>query len=267
MLLAVSLAGCASSSSGLPADGGGDDVVVPDAAEDAVGDGFPTGAIAFFLDTQCPTGWELHADAVGRTIVPSPGPEAGEVVGTPLAANEQRGHSHAVEVGVDLGSVSFAGVAGEANHGVARGGAVEGATATDSAVATPPYAQLLVCEKTAPSGNRTAPSGVIAFFAAETCPSPWIGVEPALVGRFLVGLPEGGDPRATFGGPSLAPGEVRSHGHAVTATLDGGSHGIALASGCCAGGYAAAGSHGATASASAATVEMPYLQLLACRAP
>jgi hypothetical protein len=69
---------------------------------------------------------------------------------------------------------------------------------------------------------------------------------------------------AKFGGPPLDPGELRGHTHDLAGTLATSPKGIALASGCCAGGYAKNGSYpfsGATASASAAP---PYLPLVAC---
>jgi hypothetical protein len=256
---------CASSNRGGEPDAHDDGEPVPD-ADEATGDGFPRGAIAFFLDTQCPAGWSLFADGVGRTIVPAAGDDTGVMVGDPLSANEQRGHRHDLGLTVDLPSVSYAGVAGEANHGVARSGNVTGATGTDDAVAGPPYAQLLVCEKTASSGTRIAPAGVIAFFAGPSCPAPWIEATE-LRGRFLVAVPAGGTPGATFGGPPLASGEARAHTHGVTAALTAGSHGIALASGCCASGYGGAGVHAATATAAPAAIDVPYLQLLACSAP
>jgi hypothetical protein len=268
-LCVLVLTACASSRGGVPTDAqsdgdGGDDA--PDGGGGGGGDGFPAGAIAFFLDTQCPSGWSLYDDGVGRTVVPSSGDDAGTTVGEPLTTNEQRAHHHALQLDVDLSSVSYAGVAGEANHGVAQGGAVNGTTATDDSNALPPYSQLRICEKHAqPSADP--PPGVIAFFAAAACPAAWTPAPAALQGRFLVALPSGGTPAATFGGAPLSSGEVRAHTHAATASLSASAHGIALASGCCAGGYGAAGAHGATATAGAAPVDLPYVQLLACVAP
>jgi hypothetical protein len=243
-----------------------DQAPAPDAAV-ASGDGFPEGAIAFFLGTGCPSGWSPFAEGAGRTVVPSAGAEAGTAVGVPQAGNERRAHRHELAVAVELPSISFAGIAGEANHGVARSGVVQGASTTDPGEADLPYVQLLICTRTAPSSGRRAPSGVVAFFAEDACPAPWREAASALRGRLLIGLPADGVAGETFGGAPLTAGEVRTHTHPVSASLGGASHGIALASGCCASGYAAAGPRATTAAAAAAPVDLPYVQLLACVAP
>lgn len=268
LAVAISLAAaCASSSGG----GGGGDI---DAAEEMPidapaggGDGFPRGAISFFLGTLCPAGWSPYAEAVGRTIVPvAASADAGGTAGAALGVNETRAHRHDLTTTVDLPSVSYAGIAGEANHGVSRSGAITGTSRTDETATDVPYVQLRVCRKQADPGERAAPSGVIAFFAGA-CPAPWTPAPAALNGRFLAAKAPGATAGATFGGDPLAPGELRSHAHAVTASLSAPSHGIALAGGCCAGGYGGAGTHAATATAAPAAVDMPYVQLVACVAP
>jgi len=242
------------------------DEPTPDAAP-APGDGLPTGAISYFLATFCPAGWSPYSDAVGRTIVPSAGADAGAAVGNAWAANEQRAHRHDLAVGVDLPSVSYVGIAGGGNNGVTRSGRIDATAVTDDAGDTLPYAQLLVCRKTASAGGRPPPPGVIAFFADATCPPSWIEAPSELQGRFVVALPAGGTSGQTFGGEPLAPGEIRTHTHPVTASVTAGSHGIGLAGGCCAGGYGGAGTHTTATTAVAAATEVPYLQLLACVAP
>ncbi|HUQ01697.1 MAG TPA: hypothetical protein VM261_04340 [Kofleriaceae bacterium] len=258
---------CASSRGG----GGGDDLdageELPVDAAVGGGDGFPRGAISFFLGALCPTGWAPYADAVGRTIVPvAASGDAGMMVGTPLGVNETRAHHHDLAVSVNLPSVSYAGIAGESNHGVSRSGQVDGLAATADAAPDVPYAQLRVCRKSAEPGERAAPSGVIAFFAGA-CPPAWNPAPPAIAGRYLVALPAGGTAGRTFGGDPLTSGELRAHTHTVSGSVAAPSHGIALAGGCCAGGYGGAGTHAATITAGPAPVEMPYLQLSACVAP
>jgi hypothetical protein len=258
---------CASSSGG---DGGSDvdaaEALPTDAAPGA-GDGFPRGAISYFLGSLCPTGWAPYDDAVGRTIVPAAtAAEAGTLVGTPYAVNETRAHRHDLAASVALPSVSYAGIAGEANHGVSRSGAISGTAATAEATPDVPYAQLRVCRKQAEPGERAAPSGVIAFFAGA-CPPAWNAAPAAIVGRFLIALPAGGTAGRTFGGEPLGPGEVRAHTHGVTGSVAAPSHGIALAGGCCAGGYGGAGTHAATITAAPTPVDVPYVALMACVAP
>jgi hypothetical protein len=267
LALVLSLAAaCASSSGG----GNGGDIdasqETPTDAPAGGGDGFPRGAISFFLGTLCPGGWSPYAEAVGRTIVPvAAATDAGGTAGAALGVNETRTHRHALSTSVDLPSVSYAGIAGEANHGVARSGAIAGSSATAETIADVPYVQLRACRKQTDPGERAAPSGVIAFFAGA-CPAPWTPAT-ALTGRYLVAKPTGATGGATFGGDPLAPGELRTHVHAVTATVAAPSHGIALAGGCCAGGYGAAGSRSVNATAAPAAIDMPYVQLVACVSP
>lgn len=268
LAMAGGLAVACASSSG---DGDGDGIDAPVAADiDAPpgnGDGFPQGAVGFFVSTLCPSGWSPYEDAVGRTIVPSEPGDVGVTAGTALMRNERRSHAHDLAVGVDLPAVSYAGIAGEANHGLARGGHVDGTTRTDDTAADIPYVQLLVCRKTTPAGGTPPPSGVIVFFAAGACPESWAQASAELTGRYLVPLPQGGIAGRTFGGAPLASGEERAHTHPVTATLAASSHGIALASNGAAGNYAAAGNHATTTTAQPATAGLPYLQLLACVSP
>jgi hypothetical protein len=265
--LVLSLAAaCASSSGG---DGGGDIDAAEDTPIDApagAGDGFPRGAISYFLGTLCPAGWAPYSEAVGRTIVPvAAAAYAGATAGAALGVNETRAHRHDLSTSVDLPSVSYAGIAGEANHGVARSGAITGASTTAETTTDVPYVQLRVCRKQTDPGERAAPSGVIAFFAGA-CPAPWTPAT-ALTGRYLVAKPAGAMGGATFGGDPLAPGELRTHMHSVTASVAAPSHGIALAGGCCAGGYGAAGSRSVSATAAPAAIDMPYVQLVACVSP
>jgi hypothetical protein len=258
---------CASSGGG----GGGGDVDAAEApAIDAAvggGDGFPRGAISFFLGSLCPGGWAPYDEAVGRTIIPvATASDAGATVGTAFGVNETRAHRHDLAVGVNLPSVSYAGIAGEANHGVARSGQIDGLAATADATPDVPYVQLRVCRKQSDPGERAAPRGVIAFFAGA-CPATWSPASAALVGRYLVAMPAGATAGRTFGGEPLAPGEQRAHRHDVSGSVAAPSHGIALAGGCCAGGYGGAGTHAATITAGPNPVDVPYLQLSACVAP
>jgi hypothetical protein len=102
------------------------------------------------------------------------------------------------------------------------------------------------------------------FFGAAACPDGWVQAE-ATQGRLLVGLPPGAAPGVAFGGAPLAQGERRTHVHAASGTVTAPPHGIALASGCCADGYGAAGDYPWTATSDADAVDFPYLQLLQCR--
>ncbi|HTJ46017.1 MAG TPA: hypothetical protein VL463_28125 [Kofleriaceae bacterium] len=247
-------------------DGGGtvDALSLPDVAPNA-SDPLPTGAISFFLATSCPSGWTSYDAAAGRAIVPS-ATDPTVTSGAPLARNEIRAHHHDAAIGVDLPSTSFAGIAGAANTGVAGAGHVDGAASITDGDAALPYVQLFACKKTAPPNGLSIPGGMVAFFESA-CPTGWLEAPAEWNGRMLVGLPNGGTPGATFGGAPLASGEARTHTHPYTGTVAIPSHGIALVSGCCAGGYASAGDRTISGTTGAGTVDLPYVQLRACVAP
>src|SRR4029079_19388390 len=134
-------------------------------------------------------------------------------------------------------SVDYAGIAGEANHGLGRGGAQPLTVTLDKAKDGLPYVQLLICHKTAAPiiKKGLAPAGSLMFFQSADCPSGW-GRVTTTEGRFLVGLPEKGTAAQSFGGPPLQPGpagqgEKRGHTHEVKGSIATSSHGIALLSG------------------------------------
>ena len=87
-----------------------------------VGDSLPKLAVAFFQRKDCPKGWQPLAMATGRTLVPTVGTDPIDIAsGEPLMEGEDRAHGHAVMTNFNLSTVSYAGIAGEANHGLARG--------------------------------------------------------------------------------------------------------------------------------------------------
>lgn len=205
---------------------------VCEVAECVVGDGMPTGTVAWFEALRCPEGWEQYAPATGRTLVPvGPAGPAGGVWedGAPLASGAEMAHAHAVSGPVTVGAQRFVGVAGGGNPlaspGVytATGGAAEASLGL-------PYLQLLACTKTSPDVMGAPPAGVFAF-AAEVCGPDW---EASAEGadRLVVGVPEGGSAGATFGAPPGLASRA-SHTHAVSGAFTIGGKGIALASGCC----------------------------------
>lgn len=237
------------------------------------GDAMPPGAIAFFKTPLCPNGWFPYGPAAGRALLPTMGPGAvGDVQGEPLGDGEDRRHDHKITARLEPRSVSFAGVAGEANHGVASAAAVSAVGAADPASSGLPYLQLLVCQKNAAArpGRRPLPRGALAFFAQSACPDGWVQAG-ATQGRMLVGLPERGALDATFGGAPLGPAdggagpERRAHGHGASGSVSLPGHGIALVSGCCASGYAGSGDYSYSAAGEPAAAALPYLQLLQCQ--
>ena len=238
----------------------------PDFASVA-GDSVPAGAVAFFQRKDCPQGWEKLGAASGRTLVPTVGADPVDVsVGTPLQDSEERSHSHAISGTINLSTVGYAGIAGEANHGLARGGAnpLTG-TATKSA-ASLPYIQLVVCHKTAEADPQLRPlaAGTLVFFKTKECPSGFVQAG-ASQGRFIVGLPERATAGQKFGGAPLKSGENRTHHHNLSGSITTSSHGIALANGGTASGYAKNDQHPFQQDSADDSIGFPFLQLRHCQ--
>ena len=235
------------------------------------GDSLPMGAISYFNRQTCPSGWLPFDVAAGRTVVPAQGTEVGLATGMPLTDAEERTHSHPVTATLQLPTVDYAGIAGEANHGLGRGGSQTLNVTFDKASAGIPYVQLLICQKTAApiTTKGLAPAGTLMFFATRDCPAGW-GQTSTSTGRFLVGLPENGTANQSFGGKPLQSGpqgepEQRGHSHDAAGTIATSSHGIALLSGGLAEGYAKNDKHAYKVSSDSTAVDMPYIQLLQCQ--
>jgi hypothetical protein len=262
LAFATALGGCSSSSPSAS------DAGVPDLAPLGPGDSLPSGAVAFFHALKCPTGWTTFGRGAGRFVVPTPGAGGaadGGVVGAPLSAGDDPTHAHAIAESVTLGTTSFVGVAGCCNNGPAGAGSAGFQAASDSSSTALPYVALLVCRKMDAAQPSVAPlpSGMMIFFDGAACPDGFAQTA-ATEGRHLVALPDGGTPGATFGGPPLAYGEDRAHTHPVAGQLTTTPSGIALASGCCGGGYAQNGSYPFSAPTDSSSSGIPYLNLLQC---
>jgi hypothetical protein len=230
------------------------------------GDAIPQDAVSFFNGTVCPAGWAAYAPGAGFSLVPTTPDTAGGVpYGAPLASGEDRTHTHTLSATFVIGSTSYVGVAGGNNDGVAAQSSVTMATLSSPASTGLPYVQLMTCKKTDPPvpGPAPLPPHMQMFFDAVACPPGWI--QPTTTqGRFLVGLPQGATADQTFGGQPVTSTTAPTHTHGNTATLVTTSHGIALAGGCCAGGYAAAGTYTAMQDTDPSAVGFPFLPLLSC---
>jgi hypothetical protein len=277
-LAATALFACAQGSLVTSTTGGGghpERDAGSDAASDAgggggsapVGDAIPTGAVSYFDGSACPSGWGPHDPGAGRVAVPTLGSALGGAVsGTPLQSGEDRTHTHTLDASFDLPSFSYAGIAGEANHGVAGAGKVALSGSVDPASTGLPYVQLLACKKLAPPvpGASPLPSGLLMFFETTGCPDGW-QQPPSTQGRLLVGLPAGAPADLPFGGAPLVDASAPQHTHVTDPLLVTSPHGIALASGCCAGGYAVDGTYQSTQDSGASDPGLPLLTLLQCQ--
>jgi hypothetical protein len=254
-------------------DGGSPDGGSPDGGM-PVGDSLPPSAVSFFQGSACPAGWVPYTLGDGFFLVPTVATAPGGLPhGSALASGEDRTHTHGIAASFPLGSTSYVGISGGGNGGVGPDSTVMLSTTSAAASTGLPYIQLLVCRKNAAAvpGSAPLPHGLQMFFDMAACPIGWIQTATTQ-GRLIVGLPQGAPQDVTFGGPSLSSSadagvDVRTHAHAVTATLATTSQGIALASGCCAGGYASNGTYTAMVDSSQDETGLPYLELLACENP
>jgi hypothetical protein len=230
------------------------------------GDALPAGAISFFDADACPYGWDAFGPGAHRFALPTVGSAPPLATrGDALAAGEDRTHGHAITASATLTGVSYAGIAGEANHGVAAEQVVAIAAPADPVSSGLPDIQLLVCKKSVepPAAAAAIPRGLLLFWDGPVCPDGF--AQPiATQGRLLVGLPEGATSGLSFGGNALDAAEDRTHVHDVGGDFATSPHGIALASGCCADGYGADGQYAYSGVTDATPVDLPTIDLLQC---
>lgn len=230
----------------------------------------PYGGVGYFDPAlaACPRAWTPYTAANGRFIVPGYIESGGEPVVSldpPLASQEDRGHVHTYTAAVPLDAVSYEGVDGCCNDSPAAAGTLTLAGATAAGSTNVPYIQLLTCISTTPTFNTTMPTGAVVLSPDVGCQAGWELATP-LSGRFLVALPEGGMPGASFGGASLSAAAARvaqtNHTFAGSVSLPPAS--VGLAAGCCADGYAAAGTVDYASTTNSASSALPFLMVAVC---
>jgi hypothetical protein len=197
--------------------------------------------------------------------------DVGWTVGTGLTNGEQRQHTHPFTGSFDAGDQAYDGDSGSHIHPGTSGTKTFSGT---TAAANPqvPYVQLLLCQKVNPKSTDpayAAPTSVLTYVSAETCLDGWKPVpDPDSSGRFMVGLPEGGTPQATFGGSELgSPGAPIQHEHGLTGQVTLNEKCVELACGCnpgCIKGFAQKGAKTISGAASGPPIDVPYLPVTAC---
>jgi hypothetical protein len=228
-------------------------------------DPFPADAVAYFDAASCPHGWKPYTAGAGYAAVPvRPGEGIGSTVLGPLTSGKSPRHQHDFTASVLLTDISYIGAAGGTNQNVTASGTASFSGRSDDGDANVPYIQLLVCVKRDDRHPGALPRDLLTLFGTIECASGW---EPTITttGRLEVGLPEGGNPGAAFGGDPLAKLEDRTHGHTFSGSVTTSSGGVGLGSGCCAGGYGKNGTYGYQSVSAAASSGIPYIQLLECR--
>jgi hypothetical protein len=236
-------------------------------AVSAEGDGMPKDAVSFFDAAGCPDGWLPYGFANGRAIVPtSVGAENRTIGGTVITTDAARPHRHTLASSVTIPGVGFALVDGCCNNSPANKGTFNVAATTSSVETGVPYAFLMVCKKAEEPEPAAAapPTGMFSYFDLNSCPTGWGNTTDEADGRFVVGLPEGGENGAVFGGAPVADGSLPSHSHSASGSISTSSTGITgVSSG--GGGYAKNGSYSFNTTTSTVAEDFPYIQLLRCK--
>ncbi|CUE64777.1 Hypothetical protein, putative [Bodo saltans] len=214
----------------------------------------------------CPDNWNPMVDSNGRILIP--GYEQGGSMqngAAPLASGEDRQHHHNFSISFPTTDVSYVGAEGCCDSGPAAHEDLVVASTADSTSTDLPYVQLLTCVNQVPTFNHSFPADALTF-STISCPPGW-DVVNEVSGRFLVALPVGGSPGASFGGDSIpsASTENPTHNHHISGSLTLPSVGVGLASGCCGNGYIGAGTYGFQGHTSDDSELLPYTMVPLCR--
>jgi hypothetical protein len=237
-------------------------------------DPLPAGSVALFNRTDCPEGWVVFNEAVGRLMLPPPTTtgKTPEPTGQALSDLEKRTHTHNLTLSLIVGGHSLAATTGGSNH---RGNPGTYGTSTPAVTAAVwnelPYIQYLVCVKTAApvGGLETVPRNFLMYFHNQPgqtgCP-PEFDADPGIRGgRFPVAVPMHGTVDSPFGGPTMDEfGGENQHSHTASGKVLLSPKSISIASGS-GPSYAAWGERDFSGTANANIVGMPYIFLPQCR--
>eukprot|EP00211_Chloroparvula_japonica_P005629 CAMPEP_0119137128 /NCGR_PEP_ID=MMETSP1310-20130426/22968_1 /TAXON_ID=464262 /ORGANISM="Genus nov. species nov., Strain RCC2339" /LENGTH=369 /DNA_ID=CAMNT_0007128187 /DNA_START=81 /DNA_END=1190 /DNA_ORIENTATION=+ len=229
--------------------------------------GIPQGMTTFFSSAECPTGWSELPYAQGRLIVSTTDGTAQNItVGTPLSNLEDREHSHSIATTINLETKSISAIGCCNPTGACHGDYdVTGLTTTEAS--SIPFVQFTLCEYTAPTDNQAVPFGTIAYFSPDSISQcsdldDWVALT-TVTGRVMIpGYSSGLVLSADL---PLANGEDRAHDHTFTTVFKTEDNSYAGVTGCCNDKLAARKDYTVAATTSAATTNVPYIQLLTCQ--
>jgi hypothetical protein len=178
---------------------------------------------------------------------------------------EDRVHVHTYTTQIDVGSTSYVGIDDCCNDSPAPTGTYTATGSSDAGATGLPYIQLLTCMSQAPTFNTTMPNGAVVLSPSIGCQTGW-ELASYLSGRYLVALPENGQPGAEFGARSLLANatEAGPAQHPFSGAVDLNVNDVGLASGCCAGGYAASGETPFASTTDPAISHLPFIMVPAC---
>lgn len=108
----------------------------------------PTGTVAFFNLTACPSGWKVADYATGRLVVATTdGAKLRVQLGTPLGNQEDRTHTHTYATSVNVDNKSISGANSCCNTQAASATSYPVKGTTQESTTGLPFIQLTICEK------------------------------------------------------------------------------------------------------------------------
>ena len=111
-------------------------------------DGTPSGMVAFFTTTSCPTGWNVATNVQGRAVVAvQNSSDLGVMIGTPLQDMAALGHVHSYTTDITLPNKHAALATGGSDDSYAKSGKYTISGDLQEATSNLPFIQLVVCQK------------------------------------------------------------------------------------------------------------------------
>lgn len=184
--------------------------------------GLPDGLIAYTLDADCPSGWSPWAPGVGRTLVATNnGSDVGVETGDPLATVAPRPHQHDIAADLDVPGAGIAGLSGCCNVNPGASGTYALSGTTEPADSAIPTVAVTTCRHDGDGDaevGHSLPEGTVAWFDRDTCPDGMVRLANS-DGLMVLPSDEGASLGQSMGTP-LGVGEVRTHTHEGSLTLD-----------------------------------------------
>ncbi|MDR4460023.1 MAG: hypothetical protein MRJ67_05835 [Nitrospirales bacterium] len=210
----------------------------------------------------------------GYFVMPFEAPPDGSVgtlVGNPYSNGEERTHTHTLTSSIDLDTRQYelAPWFGSCSSLTSDGKHSFSGT-TEAVFNNVPYTQLLLCEREPNFSSANPPTGVptnvVTFFGSQNCPYGW-KPSPTGSGRFLVGLPAGGNEDQAFGGgnPLQTPGDRPQHTHGLKGSVSISEQKVALASGTDSPVFGHDGTYDYSGSTNSSDFGLPYLTVANCQ--
>ncbi|WP_447965542.1 hypothetical protein [Nitrospira sp. Ecomares 2.1] len=210
----------------------------------------------------------------GYFVMPFEAPPDGTVgtlVGNPYSNGEERTHTHTLTSSINLDTRQYELAPWPAScSSLTSDGKHSFSGKTEGVFNNVPYTQLLLCEREPNFSSANPPAGVptnvVTFFGSQNCPYGW-KPSPTGSGRFLVGLPDGGNEDQAFGGgnPLQTPGDRPQHTHGLKGSVSISEQKVALASGTDSPVFGHDGTYDYSGSTDSSDFGLPYLAVANCQ--